>query len=266
MKIQIVIPCINLWEKYTKKCIDSIVTKHDYRILLIDNGSTDETREEAGKLVSDKFAHYRNEEAWSCAKSWNFGIQDGFDRGYDYVLVLNNDILLHPEAIDRMVERFEDEKIDSDNISVDIADELKISNLVMVSCLDVRGECEKPEDVILLSPEKKEEVPESPHPNFSAFMINKECWNKIGPFDENFKPAYFEDNDYHHRIELAGMKAICLPTAMFYHYGSRTQNEATDKPICSSPQFEANGRYYQVKWGGVPGKEAYKIPFNKNEK
>lgn len=45
-KIQIVIPCINLWSKYTKNCINSIKTKYEYRILLIDNGSTDETKEE----------------------------------------------------------------------------------------------------------------------------------------------------------------------------------------------------------------------------
>ena len=247
-KIAIVIPAINLWNKYTKSCLESIKTKHEYRILLIDNGSTDETKEEAGKLVSNNFSHLRNEEPWSCARSWNYGVNDAFTRGYDYVLILNNDIILHPEAIDIMVERFEKEK-DSD--------------LVMVTCLDVRGECEYPVDVVELSPEKKKDVPESPHPNFSAFMINKKCWDIIGEFDENFRPCYFEDNDYHHRIELAQMKAVCLPTAMFYHYGSRTQNEAIGRPICSSPQFEYNGRYYQNKWGGVPGSESFATPFNK---
>lgn len=247
-KIQIVIPCINLWSKYTKPCLDSIKSKHEHRIVLINNGSTDETCSEVGKLVSESFVHVHNDVSWSCAKSWNYGIKDGFYKGFDYVLVLNNDILLHPDAIDRMVERFE--KKDAD--------------IVMVSCLDVRGECANPTDVFNLELENKLDTPESPHPNFSAFMINKECWDKIGEFDEKFVPCYFEDNDYHHRIELAGLKAICLPTAMFYHFGSRTQNEAigANIPMCSSPQFEINRAYYKTKWGGIPGKETFLKPFN----
>ena len=247
MKIQIVIPAINLWSKYTKPCIDSIKTKHEYRILLIDNGSADETKIEAGKMVSNTFSHHRNEEAWSCAKSWNFGIRDGFDRGYDYILVLNNDVLLHPESIDRLVERFEKRE----------------DNLAMVTMNDVRGECQDPNVIFILDANRKKDTPESEHPCFSGFMINKECWEKIGEFDETFKPAYFEDNDYHYRINLAGMKAICLPTAMFYHYGNGTQHEAIPgKQFTSNFQFECNRRYYETKWGGLPGKETFQKPFN----
>lgn len=247
-KVAIVIPTINLWKKYTKPCIDSIKTKYPYRILLIDNASTDETPTEAGKLVSETFAHKRNEERWSCAKSWNYGVRDAFERGFDYVLVLNNDILLHPEAIDKMVERMEQEK------------NVMIPNLAMVTCLDVTGECSEPPAVFNLKSEDKENVPESEHPCFSGFMINKACWEKIGEFDEAFNPAYYEDNDYHYRINLGGMRAIVLPTALFYHYGSRTNAEAFDRPFIDS---SSNHRYYIRKWGGSPGRETFKTPFNK---
>ncbi len=245
-KIQIIIPCINLWFKYTKPCIDSIKTKYDYRILLIDNGSTDETKIEAGKLVSNIFSHHRNEEPWSCAKSWNFGIKDAFERGYEYALVLNNDILLHPEAINKMVERFE-----KDN-----------NDLAIVSCMDIKGELDKPMYIFDYMLSNKKDIKESEHPNFSAFMINKESYERIGEFDESFKPAYFEDNDYHYRIKLLKMKAICLPTALFYHFGSATQNEAFDKPLVGGMKFEMNRNYYISKWGDVPGKETYLKPFN----
>lgn len=253
-KIAIIVPCINLWNKYTKACIDSIKTKYLYRILLIDNGSTDDTKIEAGKLVSNTFSHLRNEEAWSCAKSWNYGVKDAFERGYDYVLILNNDILLHPDAIDLMVERFKESDIRDNSL-------MNPEFLAMVSCLDVRSECHVPEELFSLSPEKKKGVGESEHPNFSAFMINKWCWERVGAFNEIFKPCYFEDNDYHYRIKKEGMRAITLPMAMFYHYGSRTQNEATDKPICSSPQFEKNRALYISIWGDVPGNEKWEHPY-----
>lgn len=251
-KVQIVIPCINLWNKYTRACIESVKTKYPYRIMLIDNASEDETLTEASKLVSDTFAHYRSEERMSFSKSCNVGIRDAFERGYDYVFVLNNDTLLHPDAIDNLVMRFLDEERRTQNPN---------HNLAMATCMDVTGECRgEPQAVLKLDVAEKIAVPETEHPCFSGFMINKMCWEKVGEFDENFKPAYYEDNDYHYRINLAGLKAIVLPTSMFYHYGSRTQLEAIGRPLATGT---SNMQYYIKKWGGLPGREIYKTPFNK---
>ena len=246
MKIQIVILGVNCWNRYTKKALESIKTKYDYRILFIDNGSVDETKDEAGKLVSEKFSHHRNEDNWGTCRSWNFGIEDGFTRGAEYVLVLNNDIILHPDSIDRIIERFDK----------------KEENLAMITMMDVRGECVVPENIFNLKSQDKEITFESEHPNFSAFMINKLCWDKVGKFDEGFFPAYFEDNDWHYRIKLLGFKAITLPTAMFYHYGSGTQNADKGNPLVKGIQFDRNRDYYAKKWGGTPEAEKYIKPFN----
>lgn len=246
MKIGIVIPVINLWVRYTKTCLDSIKTKYDTRIVLVDNASTDETREEAPKLVNDSFIHRRNEENIGASASWNWGIRDCFDKGCDYVLVLNNDILLHPNAINRLVERFE----------------RKDEDVVVVTCMNVRGQVPFAPMVTGLDDKEKEFVPEAESPDFSAFMVNKKCWDEVGEFDEGFSPAYYEDNDFHYRVKLAGLKAIVYPPALYYHYGSKTQNEALAKPIVDSGR---TGAYFVAKWGGPPGKEQWKHPFNREE-
>lgn len=261
MKVQIVIPGINLWEKYSKPCIDSVLEamvyakKHgvDCRILFIDNASTDETSQEAGKMVSDIFCHQRNEERWGFQKSVNFGVNDAWERGYDLALICNNDILIHPQAIWRLVDRF---KIDKE----------PFLNVGMVTCMDVRSET-APFLLGSMNVKEKEAVEEAPHPNFSAFMLSKAMWEDIGEFDEVFAPAYFEDNDYHYRMKLAGYDAIVLPTALFYHYGSGTQNEANEdgKPLVPGPMFEANRARYAEKWGGVPGEEKWEIPYENKE-
>lgn len=251
MKVQIVITAINLWNKCTKACIESIKTKHDYRILLIDNGSTDETIIEAGKLVSDKFSHKRNEENWGTCKSWNYGINDGFEREAEYVLVLNNDVLLHSNAIDRLIERFEKKQED----------------LVMTTMMDVRDECNKlggPQKIFELKEEDKKDVLESEHPNFSAFMINKKCWEEVGEFDEGITTCYHEDNDYSRRIKLLRLKAITYPPALFYHYGSQTINQSVIAKIVGAQWFEKSREYYIKKWGGGVDKETYVFPFNDN--
>ncbi len=282
-KVQIVIPSINLWNSYTKPCIDSIKTKHDYRILLIDNKSDDETKTEASKLVSDKFCHHRNEERWSCAKSWNFGIKDAFERGYEYVFVINNDVILHPDCIDKLIERFEKAKhrfvvkrsptevvvLDASEVTPEapvIDKKLESDVLAMVTALDARGESvegpiERPDKMLSFN---KDDVPETEHPCFSGFMINRAMWDKVGEVDEGFTPAYFEDNDYHYRINMAGMKAIVYPPAMFYHFGSKTQL-AVPPSAESHRRFEANRQYFIGKWGGHPGQERFKVPFDNSQ-
>ena len=253
MKVGIVMPCINLWEKYTRPAIDSVnaaieeAKKHNIecRFLLIDNASIDETEVEASKMVSGSFSYHRNTEMWGFQKSVNYGIHDLFDwnaPACNYVLVLNNDIEMHKDAIVRLVERFEK------------------GGVGMVTCLDVRGECRNdPAMLAGIDKKEKEKCPESNHPNFSAFMVNRECWEKVGEFDEVFFPAYYEDNDFHHRMNLAEVKAVCYPSAMFLHYGSRTQNEALGRPLTNSGNQHAR---YVAKWGGDPGVETFNHPYN----
>lgn len=264
MKVQIVMPAINLWNSYTKPAIESVneamMRAHAHgiecRLLFIDNASTDETKVEAGKLVSTLFAHKRNEERWGFQRSVNYGVNDAFERGFDLALVLNNDVLMHPESIWRIAERFQGDAMN---------DEVGIG---MVTCMDVSSEMKEkgmePQRIGELSSIEKEAVEEAPHPCFSAFAVNKFCWDLIGEFDEVFFPAYFEDNDYHYRMQVEDLLAIVYPPAMFYHFASKTSQEASETkvPIVSNGMFENNRATYTRKWGGQPTHEIYKTPYN----
>jgi len=247
--VLVIVPCINLFKEYTEPCLKTIVSqKNSVKILVIDNGSVDETKEKCLELEKEKkIIYYRNEENWGCQKTWNYGIKYGFENGFDYVFVINNDVLLHPQCIDRLVERFE----------------RKENDVVVVTALDVRGECIVPTDIFKKDDKEKEKVPESGNPNFSAFMVNKKFLEKVGEFDEGFFPAYHEDNDVHYRIKLLGLKAICYPPAMFYHFGSRTQNDIRyPGGLVPADQFLKGRSYYISKWGGLPDCETFKFPFN----
>jgi GT2 family glycosyltransferase len=262
MKMQIVIPCINLWAKYTRSCVDSLNAAMaaasargvETRLLLIDNASTDETSKEASKIVSDVFGYQRNEERWGFQKSVNFGVNDAWTRGCDMALVCNNDIVMHPEAILRLAEGF-----------VKVRTSLDVG---LITCMNVRREVDEkkiePKNVGALLARDKEGLGVTPHPDFSAFALSRRCWKEVGEFDEIFAPAYFEDNDYHYRIKLAGMDAITYPPAMFYHYGSRTLEEASEngKRTVTSEAFNRNRAMYGMKWGGRPGGETYTTPYD----
>jgi hypothetical protein len=77
MKVQIVVPVINLWNKYTKQCVEGFneamvrAKGHniDCQVILIDNASSDQTQAEASKLESELFHYHRNNERWGFQKS-----------------------------------------------------------------------------------------------------------------------------------------------------------------------------------------------------
>lgn len=98
-------------------------------------------------------------------------------------------------------------------------------------------------------------------PDFSCFLITREC-HQWFQFDEQFIPAYFEDNDYHRRLELAGFGDRIFSVSLPYlHYGSGTlqHNEGLRKDW--GPKFDACRQYYARKWGGLPHQETYQVPF-----
>lgn len=101
-------------------------------------------------------------------------------------------------------------------------------------------------------------------PDFSCFVISREC-HRWFQFDERFEPAYHEDNDYHRRLELAGLGAQIFGVGFPYlHLGSGTVNAMTPEARAKfHDKFVVCRDYYVEKWGGLPHHETYALPFNR---
>ena len=52
-------------------------------------------------------------------------------------------------------------------------------------------------------------------------VLKRDIFDRIGYTDVNFYPAYFVDNDYAKRIQLAEIKCCTLQNARFFHFWSR---------------------------------------------
>lgn len=172
------------------------------------------------------------------AEAWNHGFR--LAEMCTHVLVINDDVVLNKRTIDTLVDRL---KRDDD--------------CIMATGVNFRDQTDPEKIKTLIPPDPSE----SEHPDFSCFMMTPKAHKLIGEFDENFIPAYFEDNDYHYRIKLSGNKAIATTGAPYYHYGSATQNGG-DAPVVPGRAFEDNRDYYIKKWGGAPGHEQFARPFN----
>lgn len=102
---------------------------------------------------------------------------------------------------------------------------------------------------------------------FSFFLIKRAPFiEKIGWFDENFFPAYFEDDDMSRRITLAGFAHVFVNGATYDHVGSSTLHTYNRyEQQLHHEQFRANERYFIAKWGGKPREAIYHTPFNRQE-
>lgn len=222
MSVYIGIPTINLC-RYLQETIDSIQWDEDYKILLIDNGSIDGTRE---WIQNSGHEFILNPENYGVAKSWNQILAWGFShKDAEIVFVFNNDIHLHPECMHWLM------------------DSVRNQGKEAVTGVNIGN---KPE---MLEHSTKPEPRYSPAMNFSLFGLTKPVITRVGLFDEGFKLAYFEDNDYHHRMQLDEVEGVSDLWAHFTHYGSRTIKEGG---VNVSAAFANNRDYFRRKWGFVP--------------
>jgi hypothetical protein len=161
---------------------------------------------------------------------WNSGLRYAKAEGCTHALVCNDDIVLEPLTIRKL--------IDGLNVGFDL-----------ISAINARDN-------------KTDDRPRYPEtPDFSCFMVNPQTFvDKFGEFDEEFTPAYFEDNDMAYRIKIGGGLYACRTDAGMFHKGSVTQNWG-GYPVVTGQMFEKNKEYYKLKWGGMPGAERFLTPF-----
>jgi hypothetical protein len=87
---------------------------------------------------------------------------------------------------------------------------------------------------------------------FPLFIVKQTTVAKIGLFDEQFAPAYGEDNDYVHRLELARLQLLQVEAGVTEpNSGSTSRDMGWDR---SKLRSDALAKYI-AKWGGGPGQE-----------
>lgn len=104
----------------------------------------------------------------------------------------------------------------------------------------------------------------STNEGFSTFYVARpNRWRELGAFDELFYPAYFEDNDCRYRLALAGRptRSVALPSWSHDNSSSLAAYDARQTRQHWGA-YHRNEAYYSAKWGGPPGHERYRRPFN----
>jgi predicted O-methyltransferase YrrM len=96
---------------------------------------------------------------------------------------------------------------------------------------------------------------------FALFGITEGCYAEVGPFDENFWPAYYEDIDYAIRLERAGLKRLKLEVVRPIAHDSWSTANGLGRPDWLMDGKLRNYAYLVAKWGGTGADVAYDKPF-----
>ena len=206
----------------TVECLESLskVTYGNFHVTIVDNGSTDNL----GPVVRDKFSRVRyiySPENLRFAGGNNLAMRTALKEGYDYVLLLNNDTVVEPGFLDKMVEAGES----SDAIGLvgakmyyyDPPDVIWFAGGKM----DVRfarmrhlgigrkddGSYDRPGDMTFL--------------NGACLLIKSAVLKHVGMLDEDYY-LYGEDQDYCFRALAKGWRLYFQPGAKIRHKVSRS--------------------------------------------
>jgi GT2 family glycosyltransferase len=187
---------------------------------------------------------------------------------YDNLIIMGNDVIPYPNAIDAMIEC-----ADTADFEWIYASQFDVKALVSrypearhyfagdgLHFTDFKA---RPWDLHSPSvPGLKQQVYRIPKGDIRDLcLFKRSVFDKIGYADPNFWPnGYWEDNDYCRRAVLAEIKGCLLTHAAYFHFWSRTIHEGEKR--AHDIFFRQNQSYYETKWGGLLGNERYTVPFD----
>ncbi len=89
----------------TEACLDSVLRLEGptCHVLVVDNASSDDTVTALAARYGDRITVVRNDRNLLFAGGMNVGLQRAMDSGYEFVLLLNNDVVLDPAMARELV-------------------------------------------------------------------------------------------------------------------------------------------------------------------
>ena len=228
---------------FTRLCLGSVLanTPGDFELLVIDNGSADET------------ASYLAEAARSDARvrvllgGGNAGFAAACNQGLslaagEHLVLLNNDTMVAPGWLTGLLAHLH-------NPEVGLAGPVtnRIGNEAEIECdYDTWGA------FLALarrrSLEHAGEWREIHTPAMFCLAMRRDTYERLGPLDERYEVGLLEDDDYAERARLAGYQLRCVEDVLVHHFG-----EASFGRLVAAGEhariLRANQRRFAEKWG-----------------
>ena len=210
--------------------------------IVVDNGSTDETQEKLRgyKLQNMSFKLIRNKENLGFAEGNNIGMRDSLKRGADYVLLMNNDVIVPRNLVVQLIKVAEnDNKIGLLAPKMYFAKGYEfhkerysnkdLGKVIwyaggMIDWDNIYSSHKGVDEVDKGQYDKQEETNVA---NGACALIRKEVIEDIGYLDKKFF-LYWEDADLSERARRAGWKIVYTPKTHLWHKVAQASGIGSD--------------------------------------
>lgn len=218
--VDVVIVAYNRYD-LTQSCLEHLNAQtRDHRVILVDNGSTDETRQRlAEEWPEVTLRHTEDNRAFAVACNAGVALGDA-----PFIVLLNNDVDCRPDFVERVVAPLEaDEVLGSVAALCVQPGERTIDSIGLTVDPTLAGfprlQGRPVEEAASASPVLT-------GPAGTAAAYRRSAWEQVGGLDERIF-AYGEDLDLTMRLRAAGWGSVAAVDAVGVHLGSATHGHRT---------------------------------------
>jgi GT2 family glycosyltransferase len=203
--------------KDTIECIQSVLLNglNANQIILVDNGSTDDSVKEISHEFPDIDLHLLTQNL-GFAGGYNYGIEIAMNSDAERILLLNNDTVLDSGAAQAL-------SISDWDVSVPKIFFYKSPDLIWSAGANWRR---FPPMVTMRGYQRKDNQRYNQSVALGSatacvLMVKREVFERAGVFDSDYK-NYFEDYDFIYRVRQAGFSVGLVPESKVWHKSSQT--------------------------------------------
>jgi len=243
--VSIVIPAYNQIS-YTLACIESVFAsdpKASFEILVGDDQSTDGTRAAASvDMASVRWVRHETNQGF--VGNCNLTAEKARGR---IVLMLNNDTLVLPDWLDTLVET-----LDADPKVGLVGSKLIYPDGRLQEAGGIFWQDGSAWNLGRFDHPRRPEFSYARDADYisgASIALPRALWEKLGGFDDHYRPAYAEDADLAFRVRAEGLRTIFQPRSMLIHF----------EGVSSGTDLASGAKAYQVsnleklreRWAGV---------------
>lgn len=233
----------------TLTCLESLARQeYPHRVLVVDNGSTDDSVARI-RAAFPEVEILETGENLGYAGGNNVGIRYALAQGAEYLLILNNDVVLAPDCLSRLMEALETHP------EVEIASPL-IANMADGETIWALGQYVNRRTGTVSRYAAGESIKKWHHRepfqitaiSGTAWLASRKALETIGLLDEQFF-LYYEETDWSLQASRHGYTLWVVPDAILWHKVSATLG--TTSPIVDYYMTRNYFRFIARHWRGI---------------
>jgi GT2 family glycosyltransferase len=231
--------------QFTKLALESIRThtSGDYEVIIVDNGSNDETVQWLRTLRDVRVIYNASNRGYAGGNNQAMAAANG-----EYVVLLNNDVIVTQGWLDDLLDAFN--RIPALGVSAPRSNKIAGDQIVLDATYNSIEEMHR------YAAERRRRYRRHGYMTDRAIglclCIDRRVIEEIGGIDERFGVGNFEDDDFCLRVRAAGYNIHVCDDVFIHHFGSQTF--AANK-IDWTATMRQNWEKFAAKWG-LPPKRA----------